>query len=65
MRLFKHEPDRTATGYLLLDWITAPYWWLMDKWAQRQFWKLFRIKDESLQETKNWVRERLSDRGGE
>lgn len=53
------RPDfkRTATGYFWLDWLTAPYWAVVDRRSRREFGKLFALKGESWRDGERWVRE--------
>lgn len=55
------RPDfkRTATGYFWLDWLTAPFWHLLDRRAQRRFFRLF---GRTEAEGRRYVREHWEDR---
>lgn len=50
---FRHEPDKTATGYRWLDLLTAPYWRVVDWRAQRRLWKVMAIRGESWREARD------------
>lgn len=60
-RWFKHESDKTATGYRWLDWLTAPYWSFVVWRSERQLYRTLQIEGESIAETKRWFREALAD----
>jgi hypothetical protein len=53
---FRHEPERTATGYRWLDALTDPYWRLSMWVTQRKCWKLMRIGDESWRQARDRTR---------
>lgn len=42
---FRHEPERTATGYRWLDWLTDPYWRFRTWWTARSLWKLMAVNE--------------------
>lgn len=58
---FKYEPERTATGYRWLDFITAPYWSVVFYLNQRRMWLWMRIGKETWRQardrTRRYVRE--------
>lgn len=53
---FRHDPEHTATGYRWLDLLTDPYFRIRGWWTARKFWKLMRVGNDSIRETKRWVR---------
>lgn len=54
---FRHEPDKTATGYRWLDWLTDPYWRFTGWWQQRKFWRIMRVGDETWRGARDRFRE--------
>lgn len=49
---FKHEPERTATGYRWLDLIVDPWIRVTAYLASRRLWRLMRIGDESWRQAR-------------
>ncbi len=36
---WRHEPERTATGFRWLDWLTKPYWQMWAWWQTHRYHK--------------------------
>ena len=58
---FRHEPDRTATGYRWLDLLTAPYWRVVDWRNQRWWWQVMAVGDETWREARNRTQQYFRD----
>lgn len=57
---FRHEPEKTATGYRWLDLLTAPYWSAKDWFTQRKLWKMLAV-NESWRQARDRVQKRWAD----